>query len=313
MRQALVALILLISAGCVTPAAVPDPDGASPDAAADAALAGPLGLAGAACFEGGGHSVHPVSLNPLPEPWMPADILSDVGPQLLYSEVPDPENPVPTEGKTMGNWHSTMWCEGWTLDGEAREDVFFGYVGMRVEPPAFDDASAPATHHYLVTVIATTDDVVLARLQAAGFAAMKATAQREDMPDGTMRLQMWTEGNGDYDSVFKPKEIGANDATRTRLWFQSTPTGGHAGHGGGEERADRASGEFRPIALDLVTNGGTHLIAEGQGYFSHSGTAHHAPLPGAYGHTAALAHADFDRVFEWGPRPDVTLTEAYLH
>lgn len=306
-------LILLLLAGCATPAPPDEPAPWTAEGTADAPAA-PLGLAGTACWEGGGHSVHPIIFNPLPDPWTPADVLDDVGPQLTYSEVPDPMRPVPQEGSTMGNWHVAMWCEGWTLDGEERPDVLFGYVGMKVEAPPFDDALVPATHHYLVTVIATNDDEVLARLTAAGFAAMKATAEKVEAPDGTLRVQMWTGSNGDYDSLFKPKEMGAMKASRIRIWYQSTPDGhGVHGHEPGGERQDRASGEFRPIALDLVSTGGTHVAAEGQGYFSHSGTEHHAPLPGAYGHTAAFGHAGFDRAIEWGPRPDVTLDEAYLH
>lgn len=308
----LAALVLAapLAAGCVGPGPG-DATGAvgdAPSAGADGRLA-PLGLAGASCLEGGGHSVHPVSLNPLPEPWLPADILGDVGPQLVYSEVPDPSYPVPTEGRTMGNYHATMWCESWTLDGAAREPLFFGFVGMRVQPPSFD-AGPPASHHYVVTVIATDDEDVLARLQAAGIAAMRATATRETLADGTLRIQMRTDLNGDYDSLFSPKRMGEMAATRVRLWWQE----GYAGHGGGEGPHEAHEDGYRPLALDLVTTrAGTHSVAEGQGYFSHTGNDHHAPAPGAYGHTAALMYEDFDRALEWGPRPDVRLEEAYVH
>lgn len=303
----------LLTAGCVD---VPEADpGTTLDAAiAEGAPGAPLGLAGTSCWEGGGHSVHPIVYNPLPEPWMPADVIGDVGAQLVYSEMPDPANPIPQEGTTMGNWHATVLCEGWTLDGVEKPDLLLGYVGMKVEPPPFDDASEPASHHYLVTVIATNDDDLLARLQEAGYAAIRATAEKMVAPDGTVRVQMFTDGNGEYDSLFRPKEMGAMEATRIRIWYQSTPDGhGVHGHEPSGERPDRAAGEFRPIALDLVSTGGTHIAAEGQGYFSHSGTAHHAPLPGAYGQAAAFGHVGFDRVVEWGPRPDVVLAEAYLH
>lgn len=302
-----VLLVAFALAGCLSPAATPQ--GASPAPRSDDAMPlAALGLAGTSCVEGGGHSVHPVSLNPLPLPWMPADILDDVGDQLLYSEVPDPENPIPTKGKTMGNYHATMWCDAWSLDGEPRDDLFMGFVGMKVEPPAFDPDAAAPTHSYLVTVIATNDDEVLARLQAAGFNATMATATREALPDGTLRIQMMTEGNGDYDSIFTPKEIGPNDATFIRLWWQQ----GYNGHDAHAEHAEHGMG-FVPIALDLARAGGMHDVAAANGYFSHSGTDHHAPLPGAYGHTAALMYTGFDAAFSWGPRPNVTLSDAYVH
>lgn len=314
MRGPLTAVVFaLLAAGCT---GAPDPEDTTTLAASagEGVPAAPLGLAGTSCWEGGGHSVHPIAFNPLPEPWIPADVIGDVGEQLVYSEVPDVSNPIPEEGTTMGNWHVTVICEGWTLDGEPKSDLIFGYVGMKVEAPPFDNASAPATHQYLVTVIATNDDDLLTRLQAAGYAAIKATAEKVVAPDGTLRVQMRTEGNGEYDSLFRPKEMGPLEATRIRIWYQSTADGhGVHGHEPSGERRDRARGEFRPIALDLVSTGGTRIAAQGQGYFSHSGTEHHAPLPGAYGQTAAFGHVGFDRVFEWGPRPDVVLSEAYLH
>lgn len=309
MRLVLLAAVGLLLAGCAAPAP-PHAPGAAADTPGGAGPApAPLGLAGTSCIEGGGHSVHPVSLNPLPEPWLPADILGDVGPQLVYSEVPDPFYPVPTEGQTMGNYHATMWCEAWSLDGVATDPLFLGFVGMRVEPPAFDDGPE-ASHHYLVTVIATDDDEVLARLRAAGIGAMEATATREDLPDGSIRIQMTTELNGAYDSLFARKQMGEMQAERVRLWWQE----GYAGHGGGEGPHEAHQDGYRPLALDLVTlRAGTHFAAEGQGYFAHTENDHHEPLPGAYGHTAALLYQDFDRAIEWGPRPDLRLDEAYVH
>lgn len=309
--RALPLALALLAAGCLEAAPAHEPlDAAATDAAAPPE---PLGLAGARCFEGGGHSVHPRSLweqgvvQVVPEPWVPADVIEDVGPQLLFSELPDPARPVPEEGNTMGNYHATMWCESWSLDGEPRDGLFFGFVGMRVERPEWSD-DAP-THHYVVTVVATNDDDLLARLGAGGIQAFRATADRVELPDGTLRIQMWTEGNGDYDSVFKPKADGEMHATHVRLWWQR-PLDGHA-HGHAE--GAHAEGAFEPVALDLVATGGEHLVAEAQGYFSHSGTDHHAPLPGAYGHTAAVMFRDFDRVIEWGPRTNITLGLAYAH
>src|SRR5688572_14871913 len=104
-------LLPLALAGCITAPAIDTPIRASMDNG-DATQA--LGLAGTGCKEGGGHSVYPVAWSwILPEPWYPADITGDVGPQLIHSS-PDPLHPVPEEGSTMGNWHVAMLCEGWT-------------------------------------------------------------------------------------------------------------------------------------------------------------------------------------------------------
>lgn len=313
-------LTLVALGGCLGDGGDAQP-AASADLAAGATDAppAPLGLAGARCIEGGGHSVHPRSLweqgfaRVVPDPWVPADVIDDVGPQLVFSEYPDPTRPIPEKGNTMGNYHATTWCEEWTLDGESRPGLFVGFVGMKVEPPEFDADAANATHHYLITVLATNDDALLERFHAAGFLATRATAERAELPDGTLRIRMFTDDNGDYDSLFKPKPMGDMHATRVRLWWQHEPGahagGGHGGHGDGPHR----EGEFHPIALDLVATGGAHLVAEAQGWFSHTGTEHHEPLPGAYGKTAAILYRGFDRAFEWGPRPDVTLDLAYEH
>lgn len=308
---ALLVLAALL-AGCATEATPEAP--ATSDGVAASSERAPLGLSGADCIEGGGHSVHPRSLwesgdiRVVPEPWVPADVSDDVGEQLVFSEFPDPARPIPERGNMMGNYHATMWCASWTLDGVALPaDTFVGFVGMRVERPEWSD-EAP-THHYLVTVVATNDASVHARLHAGGIAAMNATAARATLPDGTVRIQMWTDANGAYDSVFRPVPHGDMHATHVRLWWQASASDAPHAHAEGAH----ASGEFRPVALDLLATGGSHAVAAAQGYFSHTGTDHHAPLPGAYGHTAATSYDGFDRAFAWGPPNDVTLDQAYVH
>ena len=294
MRLALLALLVVASAGCVQ-------QGVPVDAAdlttADAPSSPDLGLSGSDCREGGGHSVHPKALNPLPDPWVPADVLDDVGPQLWWSEVPDPSDPTrpPEEGGTIGNYHATMACASWSFRGEARKDVVFGFVGMKVEPPAWDDGAAAS--QYLVSVVATSDPDVHAALVDAGIHAMTASASWTDAPGGALRVQMSTDHNGDYDSLFKPKPFGASPEGVVRLWFLH----------------ENEDGTFSPVALDLRTTEARHSVADGQGYFSHSGTHHHDPLPGAYGHTAAALYEEFDRTFSIGPRPDVVLDARYDH
>lgn len=312
----LVGLILaLVAAGCFGDAPVEAADvhaGADEDGPLP-----PLGLAGSDCREGGGHSVHPRSLwaqgmvRVVPPPWVPADVIEDVGEQITYSEIPDPLRPIPEEGNTMGNYHATMWCEQWSLDGHTRDDLFVGFVGMRVEPPDFDEDAATPTHHYVVTVVVTNDETLLERLRAGGIHAVSGAAQHTTVAPDLLRIQMQTDGNGDYDSIFVTRSHGEMHATHVRLWWQHDLDGhgGHADHSGGPH----ANGQFKPIALDLLATGGTHHVGAAQGWFSHTGTDHHAPLPGAYGKTAAAYYDGFDRTFEWGPRPDVTLSQAYVH
>lgn len=282
----LLTLCALILAGCAAPAA----DTIAPDAALAEEARGPsLGLSASGCLEGGGHSVHRKMDGYLPAPWEPADVLDDVGPQIVHSEL----GGIVT-GPTMGNYHATVTCDSWTLDGEARPMVF-GFVGMKVEAPPFDDGAA--TKHYLVTVIGTSDPDLQERLHAAGFHATLTSGEATWTTSSTLYTVLDTADHGIYESLFATKEYGAMDEGPVRLWWQK----------------ENADGTFSPIALDLRNTGGTHLVAEGQGWFHHLRTEDHAPLPGAGGWTAGLAYEGFDRTFELGPRPDVKLQEAYIH
>ncbi|MGQ0536449.1 MAG: hypothetical protein ACT4PT_10285 [Methanobacteriota archaeon] len=253
-------------------------------------------LGGTGCTEAGGHSVHPEIEGYLPPPWDPADILEDTGETLLYSELPyDPTKPVPEKGHTMGNYHATVVCEGWTVAGEARDDLVFGFVGMRVEAPPFDDGVA--TRHYLVTVVASGDENVLAWLHAAGIHATKTTGVAEPAVGGMLHTLLDTEDHGVYESFFVPTEVGEMDAGPYRLWWQKA----------------NDDGTFSPVAIDLWNTGGTKIRSDGEGWFSHTRTEDHAPIPGAWGHTRALGYVGFDRVVKFGPAPDVRLPEAYIH
>ncbi len=291
---AIAAFVMATVGGCIedgTEVSALDPSAVDGQALAEAA---PLGLSATGCRVGGGHSVHPKMLNPLPEPWIPADVLGDVGPQILYSEVPDPQRPIPQQGNTIGNIHATMQCDGWLLDGTASPATTFGFVGMKVEAPPF--GSPGPTHEYLVTVIASDDAEVQRRIQVHGIDPMHATASFGSQ-GGDLRIQMQTDRNGAYDSWFVPKDHGPFPGGWIRLWFQADGEEGPA-----------------PIAIDLNLTTGDHIVAEGQGYFSHTGTDHHAPLPGAYGHTAAVLWSGVDVTWSYGPRPsNVTLEGLYHH
>lgn len=309
MRAALSVLVAstLALAGCIGTTSESPALGST--ATGDHAAADALDLQGTGCKEGGGHSVHPKAYQELPAPWVPADIMDDVGPQVVWSEAVDPFNPQPAKGNTFGNWHSTMICESLTFRGRAIEP-FLGYVGERIEKPAFDNSTGhEPDHHYLVTVVAVADDELLEAFHHFGIQAMKAVPSWETLPGGLERIQMDTELNGAYDTVVKWTPWGEM-MQHTRIWFQNT---------GGKELPHGAEGHTptmraTPISFDFWTNGGTHLVADGQAYFSHTGTEHHGPTGAPPGHTAAVAYVDFDRTFAWGPSyPDYQLDVVWDH
>lgn len=252
---------------------------------------------GSDCIEGGGHSVHPELPDYLPDPWDPADVMDDTGKPPLTTEFwAHPDQTIPEDGNTMGNWHVTMTCGSSTLDGRALQDHVFGYVGMRIEAPAFDDGT-PVDRHYLVTVIATNDPAFRELLHHRGFHATDATGHVGMQDTGLFHNVLDTADHGVYEAYFSPEPAGDMPASY-RLWFQK----------------DNGDGTFSPIALDLLNDGGSRLRAAGAyGSFTHLETEDHAPLPGAGGESPAVAYTDFARSITPGPAPDIRLDEAYIH
>jgi hypothetical protein len=253
-------------------------------------------LASTDCLEGGGHSVHPELPDYLPEPWDPADVMEDTGKPPVYTEAPfHPQYVVPQDGNSMGNWHVAVTCGSDAFNGRDLAEHVFGYVGMRVEPPPFDEGP-PADRHYLVTVISSNDGAVREALHHAGFHATDATGWAVVRDDGVFHSILDTDGHGVYESYFMPMP-GGDMPGRFRLWFQM----------------ENGNGTFSPVALDVENTGGERLRADPYGTFTHLETEDHAPLPGAGGESPQVAYTGFSRTMTLGPRPSVYLEEAYVH
>lgn len=291
-----IALALTALAGCI---AQPSPGPAAAPVAADLQQASGLPefrLEGQGCTMGGGHSVHSKSVMRfvIPEPWEAADILADVGPQMVYPE--EPYDGIPAEGNTWGNWHVTTTCESWVYNGQPLEDFVFGFVTSRIEAPPFDDGVP--VRHYIMTVLATGDSAMQEAFHAAGFHATTTTGINEWPAPDLYHHVLDTGDHGIYESIYRVAEAGEPDQGITRLWWQS----------------ENEDGTFSPIALDLDIKGGRHFWAEPNGYFSHLRTEDHSPLPGAAGNIAGLNWQDIDFTATLGPRrTDVKLEEAYIH
>lgn len=308
-RAAALALCALLLAGCAADA--PDADvqgtpGSHDHGGTGSEAAAPFTFAGTDCIEGGGHSVHPELPDYLPDPWDPADVMDDTGKPPLTTEFwSHPDQALPQEGNTMGNWHVTMQCASSSLDGRELTAHVFGYVGMRIEAPPFD-TGAPVDRHYLITVVASNDADFRERLHHAGFHATDAVGHvgTDWGPVGPLYAAepyfhniLDTADHGVYESYFRPEPAGEMPASY-RLWFQK----------------ENADGTFSPVSLDVHNDGGSRLRAQGfYGTFTHLETQDHAPLPGAGGESPAVAYTGFGRTITLGPAPDVKLEEAYIH
>lgn len=290
----LLAMAVFVVAGCTAPATVQP---ASAPATAPPAAAEPaFSIQGKACSVAGGHSIHSKSVERfvIPEPWVAADILDDVGDQLMFPE--EPQDGKPSKGNTWGNWHVTVKCTEWsTEDGAMREHVF-GFVSTRVETPPWD-LDGGAVRHYILNVLATSDEHVLEHFHGAGFHATPTSGISEWPAPGVFHHVLDTRDHGMYESLYKVEEMGEAPQGIVRLWWQF----------------ENEDGTFSPRALDLKLTGGKHFRAEPNGWFHHLRTEDHSPLPGAGGNIAGLNWEEVDIEVTLGPAPAVLLDKAYLH
>lgn len=313
-------LAALALAGCVTPP-VEDPAGA---AAPASALPPATGIEAKGCVQAGGHSTYDKaefdSIGILPEPWVSADVTEDLGgtPTLSSSGFVWPH----LGGPIVGNYHVSVVCESYSIDGEDLGPFSFGFVTIRVEPPPFDTGGAD--RHYLITMLSSPQQDAVDLLLGAGVHATLATRVAVE-PAGPLTHTVFDDpGHGLYESYLRFEETGEVPARVTRLWLL-VGDGDH-GEGDGAQPGRPAEGHdggrYRPVAIDLVDTAATHWTTPQPGTFSHTRTADHAqaelPLLGpqpdrADGHIPGVGFGGFDRTILPGPQPDVVLDAMYAH
>ncbi|MHB8605722.1 MAG: hypothetical protein ACYDCK_10755 [Thermoplasmatota archaeon] len=295
--------VVVLTAGCIasskspaSPTALGSASNAGTDGMAMGAKLMPLALNGTSCTWGGGHSIHTHQYDSiLPLPWKPADVIEDIGTQPSYSDPGEQVYGVMVNSG-WGNWHTNMECSAWTLNGEKKE-LTFGMILTRIVPPSFD--TNPVPRNYMVNVIASSDKQFNDILMAAGWMAMPASGYIDwtTTPD-TFHHLLDAGDHGVYESIFHTKDVGPMKDDVIRLWYQ------HA-------NPDKT---FTPVAIDMkITKKGEHYWGDLQGYFSHTRTHDHDPVPGAYGQIAGLVYTGFDASFGWGPQTNVMLDKAYEH
>jgi hypothetical protein len=292
MRGSMLLLAVALAAGCASSTA-PPPDAAPAEEAPSHGAAGQaasLALIAKDCVEGGGHTSYRFQPGGryLPEPWKEADVSDDLGHPLVGSEGRVGDTP------SWGIYHASVRCASYALDGKEGKDLFYGFVAIRVEPPPFDDGTAKI--HYLAMMISASNPDVQEALHAAGFHASKGSGVAETV-GSTFHQVLRDEHHGDFESRFVSKEAGPMPPGPVRLWMLTK----------GDD------GKFHPRSLDWTNEGGAHIVAEGVGTISHTGTNDHAPLPGVAANANGLAYAGYARTITLGPAPDVALDKQWEH
>lgn len=305
------ALVATALAGCI---ASPAPSQApSADLLPAEAPRAPLSIALADCREGGGHSIYNLDLiqGLMPEPWVLADVRGDTGDVTLQNTVP----PLPTEGELSGIYHAAFSCASHAIDGVEKGPLAGGYVGIRVQPPAFDPGGA--ARHYVVVTFATDSEEVNGLLTEAGYHVAASNVVVEDQGP-LLHTVLDDAEHGVYEVLFQPVEAGPKEDGIVRLWIQ---LGAEEHHGDVRAQAHDAP-QIKPVALDLVDVGGTHVHAQDtSAVFSHTRTTDHdqdlgfavVPIPGAGGNTGGLGYYGFSRTITVGPWPGVAFEEAWDH
>ncbi len=292
--RAVLFVLMVVLAGCASSPSSPADDPAPVQATP--ALETPWNLELTGCTAVSGVSVYPraaymASAASPPEPFVPADIRSEVGDARVASA--NGAGWFTTGNEVAGHWHTAIRCN----------ELSWGFVGIRIEPPPFDDV--PVENNILLAVWSWPADIV-DEMHHIGHAT-KARDVLVVIDSIRMEMVLDDEDHGVYQG-YSPRgdPLPMRDALTTRFWMLMPASGEHNHH-------DQA-GPYAPIAFDMATTAfQPEVLAESLGFFAHTGTDHHAPLPGLGGNDAAVAWSGFDAAITAGPRPAVLLNETWVH
>lgn len=308
----LTVVLALLAAGCVTPSGGPLGPAST---AAPSDLSGPA-IEAKGCVQAGGHSSwdstgedENAGERMLPAPWIMADVSGDLDhPKLVSTLVPFPSI---GSGRMAGNYHASIVCESYVLDGKAADGPLrLGFVGIKVEPPPFDVPTADGSSivaEYLSVLWSVNDEALLDRYVDAGIHATKGATILADPEGPFLHTLLDDADHGVYESYIRYREVGEKPAGVVRVWLLPM----HPAE----------DGKYHPIPIDMLDTPARHLTSDGFGTFSHMRTDDHnndtglatLPLPGVAGAIQGLAYEGFDRTITIGRDPKVGLDAAYQH
>lgn len=303
-------LLLVAAAGCVAPVGDVAPAAAGADAADVPAFALTLG----GCSEGGGVSLYNMKEgDPGPvEPFELADIQDEVG----HPSIASYGEPIPPGGDTWGIWHVSLVCDAYTYDGAAAGPLEWGWVGVKILPPPWDDSGIE--RQFFVADLSFKDEAVLDDLQALDVHASRTFAAKvEWLAPMTLHTVLDDEDHGVFETHAKMKDYRALEPRTTRFWML-VAEGGHShatglSRGAGGDGPDEAAA-YRAVSFDVVDSAGDrHHVVDGTGLLSHTRTDAHGAVPGAAGNLAGVLYTGVDRTVALGPSPDLVFDKTWTH
>lgn len=270
-----------------------------------------LGMKG--CMEGGGVSLYnmqdgttgPVSGGPFKR----ASISHDTGNPMIASYFV----PIPPGGATTGIWHTSLVCKSYNYNGEERGVLEWGWVGVRIYPPPWDDGTIK--RQYFVADLSFPDEEILKDLKTANGVHVSKTLDAKVNLYANLVLHtiLDDEDHGVFETHGALEEWTPKDVETMRFWMLVS-TAGHA-HGHGAMDAEGATPKYRPISFDIKNEGqGKYYTIEPTGWLSHTRTDAHGAVPAATGNVGGMLYSGFDRTVTLGPAPqDILLEKTWTH
>lgn len=297
--------LVLAFAGCLGAAVPPEAqDLLAQDAAADVDL---FGVEMKGCREGGGVSLYNMDDgDPGPvEPFRLANVQDDVGNPMVASY----GEPIPPGGATWGIWHISLVCDSYSYQGEERGELAWGWVGVKIHPPAWDTSGIE--RQFFVADLSFPDPDILGELQDHAVHASETwNAKVEWLAPDVLHTVLDDEVHGVFETHSKMKEYRAFEPEPVRFWMLVSADGSHE-HG---DLSTAIAEGYRAISFDLATSGGdSHMVADITGVLSHTRTDAHGAVPGAAGNLAAVLYTGFDRTLSMGESPEMVFTKTWTH
>lgn len=266
------------------------------------------------CSEGGGVSVYPSNVygNPLPDPFIPADISAEVGAALIASQ---PSIGGVMTGSRAGNWHMVVTCADGVMEtngGGPERATSYGWVASKVIPPPWDE-SGIKDHYLLADLSLESVALTIILRDLAGVHTTAASQIVYDKGDDAVHHALLDDPEaGAYEMLFGATAGMDAPPLTTRYWLLA-PVGDHAHEH--NPRGHAQAGQYRPVGFDVVdTESKAHFVSpDSSSTFTHTGTTHHGPQGAAVGNVVGVAYADFERTIRLAAMPEVTLDRTWFH
>jgi hypothetical protein len=268
------------------------------------------------CREGGGVSLYESQKGDTgpTDPLLREDIAELLGDPKIGSYY----RPI-TEGRATGIWHISTICESYSVNGDDRGAFEGGWVGVRVEPPPWDDSGIE--HQFFLPDISFKDGQIVQDLQDG---LLMHTSRMVDgrldwVGPAAIHQVMDDEDHGVFQSHVTMREYGTMEVERMRMWVYADLTGnfnhGHDHAAEGAESPGHVPHGFQPVAIDFINTGQADqwVHVDGGGFLSHTRTDHHGETGGAAGNVGGIAWEGFDRTIRVGPSANLVYNNTWLH